>query len=168
MAIDFNEIVAKAKAEITTRATANEQMRREEAAERSRIVDAGINFLEANVLPLLEKAKAAFTQQTGADAKIDKKYDVNRQYGSEWPSLSFKCIVHVRKSDGYIFESLPVFFSSDGSKTNVGKGKFSFTDKPDESIGIASGQELQALIEKAVETAFASYFDEAQHHRHGV
>lgn len=158
MAIDFNEIAAKAKAANDARIAADEQKRKDEAAERSRITDAGIEFLEENVLPLLEEAKDAFRRQTGADAKIDKQYDTRRP--DEWPSLSFKCIVHVRKSDGHILESLPVFFSSDGINTRVEKGKFTYSDRPEEAIGTASGEKLQVLIEKAVEIAFTSYFDE--------
>lgn len=114
------------------------------------------------MLPHLEKAKNAFKQQTGAEAKIDKQYDAYRR--DEGPSLSFKFIVHVRKSDGPIFESLPVFFSSDGINTRVGKGKFACSARPEEPIGATSGEELQALIEKAVEIAFNSYFDERRQH----
>ena len=73
MSADFDDMASKAKAAHEARIA---QQDRQDAAQRDdkeRIVEAAIAALSADVLPLLEKAAAAF-RQNGIETKITKDF----------------------------------------------------------------------------------------------
>ena len=69
MSADFDDMASKAKAAHEARMAQQDRQDTAQRDDRGRIVDAAVAALTAEVLPLLEKAVAAF-RQNGIETKI--------------------------------------------------------------------------------------------------
>src|SRR5271157_2760702 len=162
MSADFDHMASKAKAAHEARMA---QYNRQDTAQRDdrvRIVDAAIAALTAEVLPLLEKAVAAF-RQNGIETKITNDFEV-KGIVSKNPTMTFRCI-GPKRTDGWQFEGPAAFFTSDGSMITVGVAKEIYDREPAEQLGSGSPGQSEALITRAVQTALDAYFVQLDKYR---
>jgi hypothetical protein len=162
MSADFDDMASKAKAAHEARTAQENRQDAAQRDEKGRIVDAAIAVLTADVLPLLEKAAAAF-RQNGIETKITKDFEVKGIVGKN-PSMTFRCIGPMR-ADGWQFEGPAAFFTSNGSVITVGVAKETYDREPTEQLGSRLPGQSEALITQAVKRALDAYFVQLDKYR---
>jgi hypothetical protein len=161
MAIDFRDLAAKAKADHEARVKAEQE--RDAAAQRSyaRTSARAISLLEAQILPLLDQAKAALAA-TSVETATDKDFDLVG-FVSKKPSVSFWC-KGPRRADGYQFKTEAVVFTSDGEAVTIKPAKIlGQKQTPDRTIRDLA--ELGPAVRQAIEAVLAHYYNELEDHR---
>ena len=156
---DFKKIAAEAKAAHEARELEKTRKFTEEEEAKARVVRAGNERLQADVLPILETAKKDFGAE-GLDSKItpDVYYDK--------ASLIFQIISPPRRKDRYRLESEPVIFQSDGTAISVGIGEHSFDRTPKRQLGNSPPGDLNAITEKALRELISLYLSRWESVRH--
>jgi len=162
MSVDFDDMASKAKAAHEAQIAQQDRQDTAQRDEKGRIVNAAIAVLAADVLPLLEKAAAAF-RQNGIETKITKDFEVKGIAGKA-PSMTFRCIGPLR-ADGWQFEGPAAFFTSNGSVITVGVAKETYDREPREQLGSGSPGQSEALITQAVRSALDAYFVQLNKYR---
>ena len=162
MSVDFDDMASKAKAAHEARIAEQDRQDAAQRDDKGRIVEAAIAALTADVLPLLEKAAAAF-RQNGIETKITKDFEV-KGIVSKNPTMTFRCIGPMR-ADGWQFEGPAAFFTSNGSVITVGVAKETYDREPTEQLGSGSPGRSEALITQAVQKALDAYFVQLDKYR---
>jgi NCAIR mutase (PurE)-related protein len=90
MSVNFDDMASKAKAAHEARIAEQDRQDAAQRDDKGRTVEAAIAALTADVLPLLEKAAAAF-RQNGIETKITKDFEV-KGIVSKNPTMTFRCI----------------------------------------------------------------------------
>jgi hypothetical protein len=151
----------EAKAAHDAPITQTAQQNEERQQERSRYVDNAVAALTSEVLPILEKAAAAFRKKD-IDTKITKDFDV-KTHTEKDPSVVFKCL-GPRRVDGSRFDGPAVFFSSDGAVIKVEVAKDRYDHGPKEKLGSVARGQSEALVTRGAGRALSAYFDELENH----
>jgi hypothetical protein len=162
---DFAAMAAKAKAERDARAADEAQKAELAKRERDAFVDNAIAKLEEHVLPVLERARADFSNH-GIESKIVKSYDVRSTYSKVNPSLKFSCFSPKRSSDGYQMETPSAFFSCDGENVLPGLGNAPYDREPKRLLGMAPVGDGEKLVSQAIENLVTSYFEMLETNKH--
>jgi hypothetical protein len=162
MSADFDDMASKARAAHEARMAQQTRQDTAQRDDRGRIVDAAIAALTEEVLPLLEKAVAAF-RQNGIEAKITSDFK-DKGTLSKNPTMTFRCIGPKRK-DGWQFEGPAAFFTSDGSMIAVGVATEIYDREPMQQLGSGPPGQNEALITQAVQKSLDAYFVQLDKYR---
>jgi hypothetical protein len=160
MSADFDDMASKAKAAHEARIARRDRQDAAQRDDKARIVEAAIAALTADVLPLLERAAAAF-RQNGIETKITKDFEV-KGIVSKNPTMTFRCIGPMR-AEGWQFEGPAAFFTSNGSV--IGVAKETYDREPTEQLGSGSPGRSEALITQAVQKTLDAYFVQLDKYR---
>ena len=163
MSADFDDMASKAKAAHEARIAKQDRQDAAQRDDKGRIVEAAIAALTADVLPLLEKAAAAF-RQNGIETKITKDFEVKGIVSKKNATMIFRCIGPMR-ADGWQFEGPAAFFTSNGSVITVGVAKETYDREPTEQLGSGSPGRSEALITQAVQKILDAYFVQLDKYR---
>jgi hypothetical protein len=156
---NFSDMAKKVKAAYEAKKA---DMDREFAAAseaRSRIMDQGVELLQTQVIPHLQRAKDGFAAQ-GIDSKITSDFDKN--FATK-PSVSFRCL-GPKRSDGYQFETIAAFFSTDGGTILIGTGENEHDREAKKSMAAHPGGDCAGLVSQAIEKTLTSYFEQVEKH----
>jgi hypothetical protein len=157
MADDLRKLAADAKAAHEKKQQDQRKEAQDRQAARDKAVAGGIKLLDSEVHPVLIEAVDAFSE-TGVVAKIEKLYDVASSYVE--PSIKFWCESRPRRDDGYRYQSLPLFVSSDGAEIKVGLGSFHSDRFPKDSLGTVKPGLARDLIVSGTKRVIEAYYRE--------
>jgi hypothetical protein len=163
---DYQKLAAEAKAAHVKRQAEETAKREESRRARAAYVDRAASVLETSVLPKLKEAVAAFERE-GIDSRITTLFDV-KDYTDRNPSVKFQCLGPKRASDGWQFESPPIFFSSNGKSVMVGISKHNFSRDADEWTGTAPAENCGDLIDEGIKKAIAEYYSALESNRYAL
>jgi len=159
---DFRDMASKAKANHKARMKEYEDAANADKQSRDRAAAAAIAVLKREVMPLLERAKAAF-RESGVDSKIDTEFDLTRS-ANPAPCIGFACI-GPQRADGYRFQAPASLFWCEGDLIKVGVARETYEKPRERPIGESRAGKSQNLITKAIAQVLEGYYQELEKHR---
>ena len=163
MVDDFKSMAAKARADHDKRMAEMGSKATAEKDVRSRHIDDAVKLLEAEIMPLLKRAKADFAE-SGVDSKIATDFDV-KNLTSRLPSVKFWCRGPKQASDNWQFDAPGVTFRSDGKDIKIWFGKTPRQNLRESEVFSVRTPYIAVEVGRALQHALEAYYQELETHQ---
>ncbi|WP_143025712.1 hypothetical protein [Paracoccus isoporae] len=145
---DFASRLRAQKKALEAEKRTQDEERASESAARQKILEEQVELLRSVVMPVLNDCQREL-QAEGMDLRVDEEFDVQNYMVPRNAALKISCGSPARRSDGYRFESRPLFVEVQDDQFGIEIGE-KHARRPSKSITRVSRDEVEDKIQESV------------------